>query len=169
MDDDWSEFLTQILQRLLPLVSTTLLLLLSYMPYFPLTFHPDVAVICVYYWLLNRSDVFNLFSVFLVGIINDFVSAVPLGASVFELLFLFVLVSNFLKYFNGKPFEVMWCGFMPAAFLSMLAKWFILSVYYSQFLPVVMLLFSILITIAFYPLICLINVFVQNNLMTDER
>lgn len=169
MDDDWSDFLALMFQRLLPLISTIFLLLLSYMPFFPLAFHPNVSVICVYYWLLNRSDVFNLFSVFTIGVINDFVSAVPLGVNIFELLFLYVLVSNFLKYFNGKPFEVMWCGFVPAAFLAMFAKWFILSVYYSQFLPFMMLLFSILITIAFYPLVCLINVFVQNKLMTDER
>lgn len=168
MNDDWKEILTLYLQRLLPLLSSVLLLLLSCMPFVPAIFHPSVALICVYYWMLHRSDVFNLFSVFILGVVADLISASPWGANVFELLILFVLISNFLKYFNGKPFEVMWAGFIPAAFISMFAKWFVLSVYYSQFLPLGMLMFSLLITVASYPIVSLVNVFVQNKLMTDE-
>ena len=62
----------------------------------------------------------------------------------------------------------MWAGFIPAAFISMFAKWFVLSVYYSQFLPLGMLMFSLLITVASYPIVSLVNVFVQNKFMTDE-
>lgn len=171
MNEDWRETLTSSLQRLLPLLSSILMLLLSYMPFnlfMPTSIHPSIAIICVYYWMLHRPDVFNLFSVFVLGFIEDIISMAPWGSNIFELLILYVLISNLLKYFNGKPFEVMWVGFIPAAFLSMLARWFVVSVFYSQFLPLGMLMFSFLITVAAYPVISLVNVFVQNKLMTDE-
>lgn len=171
MNEGWSETLTAYLQKLLPLLTSIFLLFLSYMPFnilMPTSIHPSISIICVYYWMLHRSDVFNLFSVFVLGFVEDLISMAPWGSNVFELLILYVLISNLLKYFNGKPFEVMWIGFVPAVFLSMLARWFIISIYYSQFLPFGMLMFSFLITVAAYPIVSLVNVFVQNKLMTDE-
>lgn len=168
MNENWREIFVVYLQKLLPLLSALLLLFVSYMPALPMVFHPSISVICVYYWMLHRPDVFNLFSVFVLGLVQDLISSAPWGSNVFGLLILFVLASNFLKYFNGKPFEVIWAGFVPAAFAAMFAKWFILSVYYSQFLPLGRLFLSFLITIAIYPVISLVNVFVQNKLMTDE-
>ena len=171
MNDSWSESLKSYLLMTLPLFVSVIMVLLSYMPFnvlLPTSIHPAIAVICVYFWLLNRPDVFNLFSVFVLGVTEDLLSAAPLGLNLFQLLVLYVLVSNLLKYFNGKPFEVMWAGFVPAAFVAMFARWFVVSVYYGQFLPLGMLMFAFLITVACYPLISLVNVFVQNKLMADE-
>lgn len=171
MNDDWDETLRYYLQKLLPLVSSIVLVLFSYMPFkflVPENIRPEISLICVYYWLLHRSDVFNLFSVFLVGFVDDVVTAAPWGSNIFQLLVLYVLVNNLLKFFNGKSFEVMWAGFVPAALISMLVRWLVVSIYYGQFLPLSLVMFSFLVTVALYPLITLINVFVQNKLMTDE-
>ncbi len=168
MNDDFRETLTLYMQRLLPLLSSLILLLLAYMPFFPMAFHPEVSLICVYYWMLHRPDVFNLFSVFVIGLAADLISSSPWGGNVFELLVLYVLVGYLLKYVNGKPFEIMWAGFVLSCLVVQLAKWFVLSFYYSQFLPLGMMIFSFLVTAAVYPLVSLINVFVQNKLMTDE-
>lgn len=171
MNDSWGDSVRYYMLRMLPLFFSAVMLLLSYMPFnvlLPTRIHPAVGVICVYYWMLHRPDVFNLFSVFILGFLEDLLSAAPLGSNVFQLLILYVLISNWLKYFNGKPFEVMWIGFVPAALVSMLARWFAVSVYYGQFLPLDMLSFSFLITVAAYPIISLVNVFVQNKLMADE-
>ncbi len=171
MNDAWDESLKAYFLRTLPLLCSIILVMMSYMPFnilLPTSIHPAMGVICVYYWMLHRPDVFNLFSVFCLGLVEDLITAAPLGANLFQLLVLYVLISNLLKYFNGKPFEVMWGGFLPAAFLSMFARWFVVSVYYGQFLPLGMLGFSVLITVAAYPIISLVNVLVQNKFMADE-
>ena len=110
----------------------------------------------------------QLFSVFWVGLFEDILTSAPLGSSIFQLLLLYVLIGYMVKYFNGKSFELLWLGFLPLAFVVMFARWFVVSIYYATFLPFPLLMFSFLLTAAVYPLVTLINVWVQNKLMIDE-
>src|SRR5574344_366445 len=114
MSDEWGENISMYFQRLLPLLSSILLVLLSYMtvnigPFS--TIRPAVGMVCVYYWIIHRSDVFNLFSVYILGFIEDVVSSAPFGSNIFALLVLYLLVSTLSRFFNGKPFVVTWYGF----------------------------------------------------------
>ena len=171
MSEEWSENLTQYLQRLLPLLTSVLLIFISYIPLelpFSSNVRPAVALICAFFWLLTRPDVFNLLSVYLLGLTEDIISSAPFGSNVFALLIMYVLVTNLAKYFNAKPFIIIWSGFALLAFVSFFSRWLMVSVYYSQFLPVFSVFFSFLSTVAFYPILSLINVFVQSRLMTDE-
>lgn len=171
MNDSFSESLKLLLQRMMPLLSSIFLIAFSYVPFnvfFSSNVHASVSVACVYYWLLHRPDVFNLFSVFVLGLFEGALSSAPYGISVFQLLILYVFVSNLLKYFNGKSFEVMWAGFVLAEFVALFAKWFIASVFWAEFLPVQLLGFAFVVSVFAYPILTLINVFVQNSLMTDE-
>lgn len=171
MNDSWSENLKAYLQSLMPLLSSILLVIFSFVPFniiWHLNIHAYVTCACVYYWMLHRPDVFNLFSVFLLGLVEEALTAAPLGAAVIKLLILYVIVNSLLKYFNGKSFEVMWVGFALCSFVALFAQWFVVSVYYAAFLPLGLFFFSFVVTVLVYPLITLFNVFVQNKLMTDE-
>ena len=151
MSEELRENLAASLQKLLPLLTSIILVLMSYVP---LNFaaannlRPAVGLMCVFFWMLHRPDIFNLFSVYFLGLVEDIVTSAPFGANIFACLIMYLLVSNLAVYLNGKPFVV--------------------SVYYSQFLPLSMLMFNLLFTIAFYPVIGLVNAFVQNKLMKDE-
>ena len=98
----------------------------------------------------------------------DIITAAPFGSNIFSFLVMYLLVSNLAAYFNAKPFVVTWYGFALFCLITMLARWLLVSVYYSQFLPLPLLMFSVFATIAFYPVIGLVNAFVQNSLMKDE-
>ena len=111
--------------------------------------------------MVYRQDLFGLMSVFVLGFINDIISTAPFGTNLFEALLLYVLINNFYKFVNGKSFFVVWCGFAVLSLAVMLAKWLLISVYYAQFLPLQVLLFSFFITVAFYPLVSLVNSFVS--------
>ena len=130
MSEELRENLAASLQKLLPLLTSIILVLMSYVP-------------------LN------------------FTSA-PFGANIFACLIMYLLVSNLAVYLNGKPFVVTWYGFAVFCLITMFSRWLLVSVYYSQFLPLSMLMFNLLFTIAFYPVIGLVNAFVQNKLMKDE-
>ena len=150
MSEELRENLAASLQKLLPLLTSIILVLMSYVP---LNFaaannlRPAVGLMCVFFWMLHRPDIFNLFSVYFLGLVEDIVTSAPFGANIFACLIMYLLVSNLAVYLNGKPFVVTW---------------------YSQFLPLSMLMFNLLFTIAFYPVIGLVNAFVQNKLMKDE-
>ena len=104
MNDEWSENLTLYFQRLLPLLFSLLLLFVSYIPLdLPISnnIRPAVGMICTYFWLLHRPDVFNLLSVYLLGLTEDVISSAPFGSNIFALLVLYVLVTNLSRFFNA--------------------------------------------------------------------
>ena len=171
LQDEMAENVKSYFQRLLPMFFSLLLILLSYVPLnFLLSsnIRPAVGLVCVYYWIIHRPDIFNLFSVFILGLIEDILSAVPMGTNIFSLLVLYVLLLNLGRFFNGKPFIVTWYGFAILSLLTLFCKWLIVSVYYSQFLPIVQVLFSYLFSVAAYPILSLLNAFVQSYLIQDE-
>lgn len=171
MQDDVTENLKNYLQRLTPLLFSIFLVLLSYVPFdFPAgsNIRPAVGMVCVYYWMIHRPDLFNLLSVYILGLIEDIVSSVPLGANIFTLLVLYILLNNLARFFNAKPFIITWYGFAILSFIAFFAKWLMVSIYYGQFLPVWVVLFSYLVSIAAYPVLSLMNAFVQNYLIQDE-
>lgn len=172
MDENLNEHITSYFQRLLPLLSSLFLLLISYIPLdFSLfnNIRPAVVLICVYFWMLHRPDLFNLFSVFILGMFDDIISSAPMGSSIFVVLLMYWLINNLQRYFNSKPFAITWYGFAILSLITMLSRWLVVSIYYSRFLPLDVLFFSYLATVAVYPVISLIFAFVQNSLIQDDE
>ena len=172
MAKEFEENITSIFQHMLPFLVSAILLLFSYVPFdfmFLNSIRPAMGMICVYFWLQHRPDLFNLWSVFFLGVLDDVVTSSPLGSNIFELLLMYVLVNNTSRFLNAKPFIVLWYGFALLALVTIFSRWLIVSVYYSQFLPLSMLFFSYMVTIAVYPLISLLLAFVQNNFIQDDE
>ena len=131
-----SENIVNYLQRLLPLFSSLLLLFFSYVPLDFLLFNnirPAVAMVCVYFWMIHRPDLFNLVSVYLLGVVDDVISNVPFGTNILTLLVLYVLISNLSRFLNGKPFIITWYGFAIISLVVFLTKWLGLSVITGSF------------------------------------
>lgn len=171
MQEEMAENVKGYFQGLSPMFFSLFLILMSYVPLnFILSsnIRPAVGMVCVYYWIIHRPDIFNLFSVFILGLVEDIISAVPMGTNIFSLLVLYVLLLNLGRFFNGKPFIVTWYGFAILSLLTLFAKWLIVSIYYGQFLPLVLVFFSYCFSVAAYPLLSLLNAFVQNYLIQDE-
>lgn len=171
MAQELDENFTSFFQRLLPFLTSVILVLFSYVPLDVIFFNsirPAIGIICVYFWLQHRPDLFNLWSVFGLGLIDDVISSSPLGSNIFELLLMYVLVNNTSRFLNAKPFIVLWYGFVVLSLVTVLSRWLVVSVYYGQFLPLSMLFFSYTVTIAVYPLISLLLAFVQNHLIQDD-
>ena len=172
MSDELSENIMTYLQRLLPLLLSLLLLFLSYVPMDFLLFNnirPAVTLVCAYFWMIHRPDIFNLLSVYFLGLVDDIISNVPFGTNIFTLLVLYLLISNLSRFLSGKPFIITWYGFAIISLVVFFTKWLILSIYYAQFLPFSIVSFSFMFTVAAYPFISLILAFVQNSLIADEE
>ena len=171
MARELGENITSVFQRVLPFLSSAVLVLFSYVPLdfmFLNSIRPAMGIICVYFWLQHRPDLFNLGSVFCLGLLDDVVSASPLGSNIFEMLLMYVLVNNTSRLLNAKPFVVLWYGFVLLSLTSVLCRWLLVSVYYGRFLPLSMLFFSYMVTAALYPLVSLLLAFVQNKLIRDD-
>ena len=172
MSEDIDENITSLFQRILPLASSILLLMISYIPLdFSLfnNIRPAIGIICVYFWVNHRPDLFNLWSAYFLGLLDDIISAAPFGSNILALLVLYVLITNTSRFINAKPFIVTWYWFALLSLVTMLARWLVVSVYYSQFLPLTILGFSYLVTAAAYPLVSLLLAYIQNRWIQEEE
>lgn len=171
MRDDLKENIKLSAQKSVPFLLSLIFILLNYTPSFfgiSSMIHPAVGAICVFYWVLHRPDLFNLFTVFFLGFVSDTMSAAPLGVDIVSYLMIYLLVSHFSALFNNKPFSFVWSGFVFIFVSTELVKWLVISVYYASFLPLGILFFTVLFTIACYPVISIINDFARKFLMNDE-
>ena len=171
MRDDLKENIRVSLQHSLPFLLSLLYILINYAPsrlWLLNDIRPAVGVICVFYWMLYRPDLFNMVVVFVLGFISDILSSAPMGTDIISFLAIYVVISNLSSLFNNKPFTFIWLGFgivfIGVAFL----KWLISSIYYAHFLPLSTLFFTLLFTIACYPVISFINDAARKYLMNDE-
>ncbi len=171
MSEEFDEKVASLFQKLLPLLSTIVFLLLAYVPLNVVVFsniRPDLGLVCIYFWMLHRPDLFSLASIVVLGLLDGAISSALSGASLLAYLVMYVLIFNTQKFFNAKSFVVVWYGFMAISLATLLVKWLVVSVYYSRFLPISMLMFSYLIGVALYPLISMILAFIQNRFIQDD-
>ena len=110
MTESWSETAGSKLYRLLPLLCSLLLVFFSYLPLSSSiadNARPAVALMCAYFWLVYRPDLFNLGVVFVFGMIADGLSAAPFGSGLAALLVMYLLTTNLIRYLNGRVFVVL--------------------------------------------------------------
>ena len=172
MRDDLKENIKLTGQRLVPFVLSLLFILFNYIPSnlgFSNIIRPEVGVICVFYWVLNRPDLFNMFMVFFLGLVSDMMSAIPLGTNTVCYLIIYLILNNMSSFFCNKPFNVVWLMFSFVFVLVEFFKWLEVSIYYAEFSPIGHLFFTILFTIACYPLISFINDAARRYLMNDDE
>lgn len=171
MQQSWYEVIELNLKKILPLLCSVFFLLLIYIPiHIPLSplFRPDVSMICIYFWVLYRKDLFGILSTVVLGIIADILSSSPDGLNIFTFMLVFTLSSTFGSYVNTKPFIISWVGFAIITLVSLLVKWLLVSIFYSSFLPFNGVITAYFATVFLYPLISRINIYVQNKFLAGE-
>ena len=171
MKEDWRETFLNRFYALLPLLFSVALIALSFLPLkssLADNARPAVGLMCVYFWLIYRPDLFNLGTVFVLGIFTDIASSTPFGSSLLTMLVMYLLVTNLIKYLNGRVFVVLWIGMALLLPVCLLVQWLSISIYYAQPLPLLPLFFSYLITLAFYPIVGGINALVLNIFLQED-
>ena len=86
------------------------------------------------------------------------------------MMMLLVFAATMLtRYFKAASFVSGWLLFALVGLILTLVKWLLISVYFSKFVPMTEIMVNLLSTIMFYPLVAYINMWVQNNLLPQER
>jgi rod shape-determining protein MreD len=135
MSENFDENVASLFQKSLPLVTSLMVMLLSFTPVNLTLFsniRPDLGLLCIYFWMLHRPDLFGVGSVVVMGGVYAFISSALPGASLFAYLLMYVLVYNTQKFFYAKPFIVVWYGFMALSLAAIMVKWLVVSIFYSH-------------------------------------
>lgn len=152
----------------MPFISSLILSLLSYIPLssdIASYARPYIGLMCVYFWLVYRPDLFNLFSVFFLGLIIDVISISPIGTNTMMFLFAYAIISFLRKYMYQKIFILLWLGIIVLLPICLAFKWLCLSLYHAEALGVKMLFFSYLSSVAAYPLLSVVNAYILNTVL----
>jgi rod shape-determining protein MreD len=112
------------LKQALPLASTAIVALLSVVP-LPIPEYavlaPNFVLICAFYWIVHRPDLFPAWGAFLVGLFDDMLSGAPSGLNAFVLLLVHFTIVAQHKFFRGKAFWLIWASFALVAAAAALA------------------------------------------------
>lgn len=142
-------------RNLLPFAVTVLMMLLAMAPtQVPglSALAPPLTLMAVFYWAIHRPDLLRPIVVFLIGLLQDLLSGLPLGLSalVFTLAYWAVLTQR--RFFLGNSFLLLWWGFGMVAFAAAAVQWIVYSLSFVTVLTVRPVLFQAMLAIAIFPL-----------------
>jgi len=144
-------------RRFVPLGVTLILMLFALTPtYIPglANITPMYALMAVYFWAIYRPDLLGYGATFSIGVLEDLVAGTPLGSGALVLLLCQRVVFHQQKFFNNKPFGVIWLAFATVAVGAGLLRWLCVGlVAPSGFTPIGQTFTSILMSVAMYPVV----------------
>lgn len=143
-------------RHLLPVGMTLALVLLTVMPTRIPGFAgvaPLLALTSVFYWSIFRPDLLPAYAAFLIGLLYDIVSGMPLGVYALVLLLVQGVTAAQRRFFLGKSFVVAWCAFGVVAGAGMILSWLLVSMLLSTFVEPQAVMFEYLMTLSLYPVL----------------
>src|SRR5690606_19702996 len=73
---------------------------------------PMLAIMSVYFWAISRPELMGPRTAFCFGLLQDLLTATPLGSTALVFLLIQWIVLHQQKFFNAKPFVVTWFAFI---------------------------------------------------------
>lgn len=144
-------------RRFVPFGVTLLLMLFAMTPTFvPGLSHitPMYALMAVYFWSIYRPDLLGYGATFGIGVLEDLLAGTPLGSGALILLLCQRVVFHQQKFFNNKPFGVIWLAFALVAAGAGFLRWICVGlVAVSGFTPISQMLTATMMSIALYPVV----------------
>lgn len=139
-----------------PIVITTFLILLSTVPW-PLPVAaaapPAIGMIAAFYWAVYRPELMPPTVIFALGLLQDSLEGGPLGVGALVLLIVYGTVRLQRRFLLGKPFAVVWWGFMMTAAAAEALLWGIHSLLGGAPVDPGAAGFQFGVTVAVYPLL----------------
>lgn len=112
---------------------------------------PPLALVSVCYWSIYRPDLLPLWSVFLIGLLQDLLSGGPIGVATLTLISIHAVVLWQRRLFVSASFPMVWCGFMVMAAAALGMMWLLTCLGLLTFVSPRPLLFQYILTVAAYP------------------
>ena len=155
--------------RLTPFFTCVLAVLLSVTPvHVPglAVATPAFALMAVYHWSLHRPDLLPASATFAVGLLLDLLAGTPyVGLSSLTLLVARGLVLSQRRFIAGKPFAIVWAGFLAVAAIVTALAWGLTSLLSTVSLGSRPFVFQAIVTVAGFPAISWLLAQVQRGLL----
>ena len=114
---------------------------------------PLLPLMSIYLWAVHQPDLMPLYAVFLVGILQDTLSGVPLGVYGLTNLIVYATILWQRRFLAGKPFVVIWVGFTVVAAGAVIIGWILISSLNTTLIEPGAMAFQYLISLGVFPLL----------------
>jgi rod shape-determining protein MreD len=133
-----------------------LLVILSVVPLYTPSYEqiaPIFVLISIYHWAIYRPNLLPLYSIFILGLIQDFLIGTPVGLFVVVFLIIYGLVVSQRRFFAGKPFSLYWFGFAIISLFALTLSWALASAWHLTLLNFKSMFFQYLLLLGILPII----------------
>jgi rod shape-determining protein MreD len=113
---------------------------------------PLLPLIPVYFWGLHQRKEVPYWFVFLLGLIMDTVTGLPLGLTSLLYVFFLALLHAQFKYIYKEGFIIKWGYFAMLLGAMIMVNWLMLVLFYSDTFSLKFAIIQWLLTICIYPL-----------------
>lgn len=164
--------LTWTLRLILAQVVVIILLALSVISFsIPLTgeVRPHFLLAAVFYWAVYRPTLLPPWYIFILGLIMDTLSDLPLGMNALILVVVHWVVRSQRLYLMGQTFFGLWMGFAVTAFLCASAQWCLFALVTRTIVPAGPSLAGAGMTILLFPLISLLLIAIHRLLPVASK
>ncbi len=157
----------ELLRGALPFLSVLLLVCIDLAPLpspAPTALSPLLCLCGIFYWTVNRPDLFGNTLVLISTVVLDATSGLPLGLTAAALFATRLLLLAPPRFFAGRSFLVLWSCFSLAITLLTSLRWLLASLYFQHLFAFRPVAFELLLTIAAYPLVSLALAYLHPHL-----
>jgi len=128
---------------------------------------PELAVIGAFYWAIFRDDLVPVLALFLVGLFQDALTGAPIGLTSLMLLAAYGLAQSQRKAFLGRPFYILWTGFIMTMVPLGLAAWIVSCGLERALHPLQPVLGQVALTAALFPVVVVPLIAAQRGLLRE--
>lgn len=128
---------------------------------------PIIPFVIVFFWTIYGPDYMPPLSVFIIGLLQDFLMGGPLGLWASVYLVSQLIVSTQRPYFLGREQRVVWLGFALAAASASVMLWLVMSLMSGVLLPIGGLLLQMAATVMIYPVFGMVFGELHHRVLTE--
>jgi len=143
-------------RKMTPFGLTVVLVILSVLPlHVPglARVMPLLPLMAIYHWAVNRPQLMPAYVVFSIGLLQDILTGVPLGADALVFLGVYGVVIGQRRFLVGKSFAVVWLGFSLVAAGACGANWLLVSIFNVTIVDAEALFFQYLLSLGIFPML----------------
>ncbi len=112
---------------------------------------PMLSLGVVFFWSVHRPQLFGMGAAFVIGLLQDLVTGVPLGLGTLILLLTRAILAPQARLFLGRPFVVHWWGFILLSAAVAAVSWLVAAVVLGVLAPIHLVVMSALLGVVAFP------------------
>ena len=130
---------------------------------------PNLLLMAVYYWSVNRPTMVPPGLCFFAGLLMDILAGTPLGINALTLVAVQWVVSDQRRFLMAQPYTTVWAGFGFVAAAAALLQWALHGLASWQWLPLSTAGIALAVNLLLFPLVTLLLVAVHRILPVAAR